>query len=81
VKPGINRNDVYALKIFLPELNEQRRIVTYLSETLKGINTVIANAESKLIYLEELKQAVMSKALFRGLTEDTKNAAATWAAE
>jgi type I restriction enzyme S subunit len=48
VKPGVNRNDVYALKIPMPSLHEQKRIVVILDEAFGGIDTAVANAEKSL---------------------------------
>ena len=45
VKPGINRNDVYALSVELPPLPEQKRIVAILDEAFEGIDKAIANTE------------------------------------
>jgi type I restriction enzyme S subunit len=48
VKPGINRNEVYALSTLVPPLPEQRRIVAILDEAFEGIATAKANAEKNL---------------------------------
>ena len=48
VKPGINRNDVYAIKVKVPPLPEQHRIVAILDEAFDGIATAKANAEKNL---------------------------------
>lgn len=48
VKPGINRNDVYALKVMVPPLPEQQRIVRLLDEAFEGITIAKANAERNL---------------------------------
>ena len=45
VKPGINRNDVYALTVMIPPLSEQQRIVRLLDEAFEGIAIAKANAE------------------------------------
>ncbi len=54
IKPGINRNDVYALKIPMPSLHEQKRIVAILDEAFKGIDTAVANAKKNLVNAREL---------------------------
>lgn len=54
VKPGINRNDVYALPVSVPQLPEQRRIVAILDEAFEGIATAKANAEKNLQNAKEL---------------------------
>ncbi len=48
VKPGINRNDVYAQVTSVPPLPEQQRIVGILDEAFAGIATAKANAEKNL---------------------------------
>jgi type I restriction enzyme, S subunit len=48
VKPGINRNAVYALVVKIPPLPEQQRIVEVLDEAFAGIATAKANAEKNL---------------------------------
>ena len=45
VKPGINRNDIYAIDVAVPPLTEQQRIVTILDEAFAGIATARAAAE------------------------------------
>ena len=54
VKPGVNRNDVYALKIPMPPLPEQKRIVVTLDEGFEGIEAAVANAEKNLANAREL---------------------------
>ena len=54
VKPGINRNDVYALRIPLPPLREQRRIVAVLNEAFEGLDRARAHVEANIIDLDEL---------------------------
>ena len=46
--PGISREQVLGLKIMLPGLPEQRRIVGILDEAFDGIATAKANAEKNL---------------------------------
>lgn len=62
VKPGINRNDVYLLNVFTPNLKEQKAIVKKLdtlSEQTKKLEVVY---KKKLTDLEELKKSVLKKA-------------------
>lgn len=54
VKPGINRNEVYAVPVMVPSLPEQRRIVAILDEAFEGIATAKANAEKNLRNAREL---------------------------
>lgn len=48
VKPGINRNEVYAIPVCVPELKEQERIVAILDEAFEGIAKAKANAERNM---------------------------------
>lgn len=48
VKPGINRNEVYAKRANVPPFPEQRRIVGILEEAFEGIAKAKANAEKNL---------------------------------
>ena len=65
VKPGINRNEVYALPVSIPPLPEQHRIVAILDEAFVGIATAKANAEKNLqnarALFESHLQAVFSQ--------------------
>ena len=48
VKPGINRNEVYALPVNVPPLPEQQRIVGILDQAFDGIAIAKANIEKNL---------------------------------
>lgn len=48
VKPGINRNEVYALSVHVPPLHEQQRRANILDQAFAGIATAKANAEKNL---------------------------------
>jgi len=66
VKPGINRNEVYAIPVIVPELLEQRRIVAILDEAFEGIATAKGHAEKNLRnarqLFETLHQSVFANA-------------------
>lgn len=63
VKPGINRNEVYALKADVPSLQEQRRVVAILDESFEFIAAVKANAEQKLSELDALTDSMLKQAM------------------
>ncbi|MBY6153935.1 restriction endonuclease subunit S [Vannielia litorea] len=65
VKPGINRNDVYALPIPLPPLEEQQRIVAVLDEAFEGLARARAHAETNLKNARELFESAIEAALER----------------
>jgi type I restriction enzyme S subunit len=60
VKPGINRNDVYALEFSFPSLPEQERIVAILDEAFTGIDAAIANTEKNLANAHELFESYIN---------------------
>lgn len=68
VKPGINRNDVYALEAVFPPLPEQKRIVAILDEAFAGIDAAVANTEKNLANARELFEGT-AQAIFRGRTD------------
>ena len=63
VKPGINRNDVYALKVFIPPLDEQKRIVAVLDAAFDGLARARANVEANLQNARELFESFTREAL------------------
>ncbi len=54
VKPGINRNNVYAIEVKTPPLHEQQRIVAILDQAFAEIEKARANAEQNLKNILEL---------------------------
>lgn len=66
VKPGINRNDIYALKAMVPPLFEQQRIVRLLDEAFSGITIAKANAEKNLQNTRVLFESQLQSALIHG---------------
>lgn len=59
VKPGINRNDVYAIEVRIPPLLEQKRIVKILDEVFDGIEKAKKNAEKNLKNSQELFESYL----------------------
>lgn len=59
VKPGINRNDVYAIEVMIPPLVEQKRIVKILDEVFEGIEKTKENAEKNLKNSQELFESYL----------------------
>ncbi len=68
VKPGINRNEAYALDFPLPPLDEQKRIIAILDAALNWAKQIEAHYQSKLANLEELRQSLLQKAFAGELT-------------
>jgi len=61
VKPGINRNVVYAIESQFPPLPEQKRIVAILDEAFAGIDTAITNTEKNLTNARELLESYLNE--------------------
>jgi len=59
VKPGINRNEVYALEVKVPPLVEQQRIVAVLDKAFAAIATAKGYAERNLQNSKELFQSYL----------------------
>jgi type I restriction enzyme S subunit len=61
VKPGINRNKVYAIKVKTPSLFEQQRIVAILDQAFADIEKARANAEKNLKNARELFDSYLNQ--------------------
>ena len=73
VKPGINRNDVYALKIPLPPLEEQQRIVAVLDEAFEGLAHARTHAEANLQNARELFESYRDRLIGIGAEDWEEN--------
>ena len=62
VKPGINRNDVYALKSTVPPLEEQKRIVARLELMRAKTSEMVAAYNAKLTAAKNLRQSILEAA-------------------
>jgi hypothetical protein len=69
VKPGINRNDVYAIPVSIPPIEEQRRIVAILDEAFEAIDKAKANTEKNIQNARELFDSYL-KNVFSNLGPD-----------
>ncbi len=72
--PGLNRDDAYRLKIALPPLNEQKRIVAKIEELFSELDNGIAALKTAREQLKVYRQAVLKHAFEGKLT-------ATWREE
>jgi len=54
VKPGINRNDIYAIEVRLPPLDEQKRIVAVLDQAFAALDRARVHAEANLADAQQL---------------------------
>lgn len=62
VKPGINRNDVYSISVFTPNVKEQKSIVAKLDALSAQTKKLEEIYKQKLADLEELKKSILKKA-------------------
>ena len=62
VKPGINRNDVYALQATEPPLDEQKRIVAKLDSMRVKTSEMVAAYDAKLTAAKNLRQSILEAA-------------------
>lgn len=65
VKPGINRNDVYSIKVKIPPLSEQERIVQILDEVFENIEKAKQNTLQNLNNAKELFESFANMILFK----------------
>lgn len=63
VVPGLNRNEVYSMKLPLPPLPEQRKI----AEILSTVDEAIQKTEEIIQKTQELKKGLMQQLLTRGI--------------
>lgn len=61
--PGLNRNDVYALSVDRPSLNERKKIV----EILDTVEAIIQKTEALIDNLKAIKQGLLHDLLTRGI--------------
>jgi type I restriction enzyme S subunit len=61
VKPGINRNNVYAIEVSIPELDEQKRLVAILDQAFADIEQVRAKTEQNLKNSRELFESYLQQ--------------------
>lgn len=62
VKPGINRNDVYNIRVRIPNIKKQQKIVQQLDELQEQTKKLEQIYDQKLKDLDELKQSILQKA-------------------
>jgi type I restriction enzyme S subunit len=62
VKPGINRNDVYALQSTVPPLEEQKKIVSRLDSMRAKTSEMVSAYDEKLTAANNLRQSILKSA-------------------
>ena len=69
VKPGINRNVVYGLRVSVPPLNVQKNVAKKLKNIAYETSKVEGVYKEKLKSLDELKKSLLQKAFSGELTK------------
>ena len=68
----LNQDLINNAKIILPPLPEQQAIASFLDAKTKPIDDIIAKREKQIELLEEMKSAIISRAVTKGLNPDAK---------
>lgn len=68
--PGLNRNDAYRLKIYLPPLPEQRAIVAKLETLLSELDNAAQSLKQAKEQIKTYRQTVLKAAFTGKLTEE-----------
>lgn len=61
-----------AIPFFLPPVNEQHSIVSYLDTKCSQLDTLLSNKEKEISLLQEMKQRVIADAVTRGINPSVK---------
>ena len=70
--PAISENKLASFEVYIPPANEQDAIVRYLDEADRRIREYVSAKERLIALLEEEKQAVIHKAVTRGLDPNVR---------
>ena len=70
--PAIKASSLMDIKICIPPLSEQQAIASFLDAKTKPIDDIIAKREKQIELLEEMKSAIISHAVTKGLSPDAK---------
>lgn len=68
--PGLNREDAYRIPIYLPPINEQKRIANKLDALLERVETCRGRLERVPQILQRFRAAVLAAATSGALTEE-----------
>jgi type I restriction enzyme S subunit len=61
VKPGINRNNIYSIKVLVPKLQEQKRIVALIEQAFTNIDNARYAAQKNLGNAKEIFDSYLNK--------------------
>ncbi len=60
IKPGINRNDIYAIDVKLPPLNQQKQIVTKLDAVFEKIDQAVSRIDKQKKWASLLENTLLN---------------------
>ena len=81
--PGLSREDAYEQRLAVPPLTEQRIIAAYLDRETGRIDALVERLERLIALLTEKRQAVISRAVTKGLDPSApmKDSGIAWLGE
>lgn len=78
IKTEIKPKHLLPLEISIPDLQEQKRIVSKVSENINKINCLLAEIDSQKSYIKQLRQNILQDAIEGKLTADLPCRQAGW---
>jgi len=83
VRQGLNYDEVKAIKVPFPSVEEQRRIVAYLDDQVSQIDSIIEEAKASIEEYKRWKESIIFEATTKGLTADVpmRDSRITWMGE
>lgn len=70
--PRVSSDFILSMRYVLPPLLEQQAIASFLDAKTKPIDDIIAKREKQIELLEEMKSAIVSRAVTKGLNPNAK---------
>lgn len=70
--PRVSSDFILSMRYLLPPLSEQQGIASFLDAKTKPIDDIIAKREKQIELLEEMKSAIISRAVTKGLNPGAK---------
>ena len=70
--PRVSSDFILSMRYVLPPLLEQQVIASFLDAKTKPIDDIIAKREKQIELLEEMKSAIISRAVTKGLNSEAK---------
>lgn len=83
VRQGLNYDEVKAIKVPFPSVEDQRRIVAYLDDQVSQIDSIIEEAKASIEEYKRWKESIIFEATTKGLTADVpmRDSRITWMGE